>query len=106
MTEINFFEAGIRIRRQRELLGMTREQLAERVCVSAKFCSDIELGAKGFSVGTLVRLSDALKLSADYILLGDRELTDTSGIVRAIGRCPADKLPYLEEIVKSFLASC
>lgn len=36
-----------RIRTQRELLGYTREKLSEKLNVSAKFCSDIELGVKG-----------------------------------------------------------
>ena len=35
-------QIGIRIRTQRELLGYTREELAEKLDVSAKFCSDID----------------------------------------------------------------
>lgn len=46
MKTINYKLMGERIRRQRELLGLTREQLAEKLDVSAKFCSDIELGVK------------------------------------------------------------
>jgi len=41
MKTINYHEMGIRIRKQRELLGYTREQLAEKLDVSTKFCSDI-----------------------------------------------------------------
>ena len=44
---------GSRIRKQREYLGYTREQLAEQLDVSTKFCSDIELGVKGMSIPTL-----------------------------------------------------
>ena len=47
-------EIGSRIRRQREYLGYTREQFAELLEVTPKFCSDIELGIKGMSVPTLV----------------------------------------------------
>jgi len=62
---------GIRIRNQREFLGFTREQLAEMIDVTPKFCSDIELGVKGMSLNTLDLLSNMLKLSTDYILYGN-----------------------------------
>ena len=38
---------GKRIRQQREYMGFTREQFAEQIDVTPKFCSDIETGAKG-----------------------------------------------------------
>ena len=41
---------GARIRLQREYIGYTREQFAELIDVTPKFCSDIELGVKGMSV--------------------------------------------------------
>lgn len=41
---------GKRIRCQREYMGLTREQFAEQIEVTPKFCSDIETGAKGMSV--------------------------------------------------------
>ena len=50
-------EIGGRIRRQREYLGYTREQFAELLEVTPKFCSDIELGAKGMSVPTLCKIA-------------------------------------------------
>ena len=40
---------GQRIRNQREFLGYTREQFAELIEKTPKFCSDIELGIKGMS---------------------------------------------------------
>ena len=65
---------GTRIRSQREYLGYTREQLAEYLSVTPKFCSDIELGAKGMSVPTLCKISKILRLKTDYILFGKREV--------------------------------
>ena len=35
---------GKRIRQQREFMGLTREQFAEQIDVTPKFCSDIEAG--------------------------------------------------------------
>ena len=47
---MDWVSIGGRIRRQREFLGYTREQFAELLDVTPKFCSDIELGVKGMSV--------------------------------------------------------
>ncbi len=61
---------GRRLRIKREALGMTRDRLAEEIEVTPKFIQDIEYGAKGMSTETLVRLSEALDLTTDYILKG------------------------------------
>ncbi len=99
----NKIEIGKRIRAQREFLGMSREKLAERLDVSVKFCSDIELGVKGFSVDTLINLCDVLKLSADYILFGKENAADTNNIARLLAQCPPEKAECLEEIIKAFI---
>ena len=67
---------GGRIRKQREYLGLTREQFAEKLDITPKFCSDIELGVKGMSVPTLCRIASTLSLSTDYILYGRRGQED------------------------------
>lgn len=69
---MDWVSIGGRIRRQREFLGYTREQFAELLDVTPKFCSDIELGVKGMSVQTLCRISEVLRLSTDFILLAGR----------------------------------
>ncbi len=97
---------GKRIRKQREFLGYTRETLAEKLEITPKFCSDIELGLKGMSVQTLYRISETLGLSTDYILFGSGEKDENSYMLEMINHCPNDKKPFLEEIVKTFLLSC
>ena len=71
MKKIDYKLMGIRLRQRREQLGYSREELAEKLDVSSKFCSDIELGVKGVSLNTLAKLSYILSLSTDYILFGD-----------------------------------
>ncbi|MEF9895939.1 MAG: helix-turn-helix domain-containing protein, partial [Clostridia bacterium] len=46
--EINV-EIGARIRKKREALGLTREQLAEKADMSVTFLAEVELGSKGVS---------------------------------------------------------
>ena len=64
-------EIGARIRELREIQNYTREGLAEKVDISAKFLYEIEMGKKGFSADTLCRISRALSVSCDYIMLGE-----------------------------------
>lgn len=61
---------GTRIRELRETQNYTREAFAEKIQVSSKFVYEIETGKKGFSADTLCRMSQALSVSCDYIMLG------------------------------------
>ena len=105
MRELDFREVGIRIRRQREYLGYTRDFLAEQLSVSVNFCRDIEIGAKGMSVQTLANLSATLKLSLDYILFGKTTNFDSEiePLVLMLNSCKPDKRQYAETILKAFL---
>lgn len=64
-------EVGARIRELREHQNYTRETLAEKTDISAKFLYEIEIGKKGFSAETLCKISRALSVSCDYIMLGE-----------------------------------
>lgn len=103
MSELDFKEIGIRIRRQREFLGYTRDSLSEQLSVSVNFCRDIEIGAKGMSVQTLAKLSSILKLSLDYILLGESVNCDAGALTLMLNSCKPEKRKYAEDILKSFL---
>jgi len=97
---------GKRIRNQREFLGFTREQLAEMIDVTPKFCSDIELGVKGMSLNTLDLLSNALKLSTDYILYGNFEKNEPDAerrIYKMLASCPSSKKKYAIEVIKNII---
>ena len=94
---------GTRIRSQREYLGYTREQLAEYLGVTPKFCSDIELGAKGMSVPTLCKISKILRLKTDYILFGKREVKFSEPLTLLLESCTDKERTYAEQLLKTFL---
>jgi len=94
---------GGRIRQQREYLGYTREQFAELLDVTPKFCSDIELGVKGMSVPTLCKIANALRLSADYILFGRTEIHPDESVALLLQSCDKTERKYAEDILKVFL---
>ena len=61
MSELkNSILIGERIKKQRLLIGYSREKLAEMVDITPRFCYDLELGNKNMSVNTLLKLSTAL----------------------------------------------
>ena len=100
---MNWAEIGKRIRQHREFLGYTRETFAEKIDVTPKFCSDIELGIKGMSVSTLCRISNVLNLSVDYVLFGKEDVTLDSPAINMLNNCPKEKLPFLENIIGLFM---
>ncbi len=53
---------------KRGTLGYTREDLAERANISAKFLYEIETGKKGFSVFVLHKLCAALQISPNDVI--------------------------------------
>ena len=64
-------EIGNRIKELRAVKNMTREELADRSEISSKFLYEIELGKKGLSADTLVKIANTLSSSCDYIMTGE-----------------------------------
>lgn len=101
---MDWTSVGARIRKQREMLGYTREVFAEKIDVTPKFCSDIELGVKGMSVPTLCRVSNVLSLSTDYILFGrTAEGQSKSPLEVMVECCPEDKSEHLSVIINAYI---
>jgi len=112
-SEMDLKAIGKRIRFQREQLHLTREALAEKLEVSAKFCADIEYGMKGMSMTTLHNLSGILNLSTDYILKGNHELSIgqegnrdmIESVVATLNSCNRIQLGRVEQLLKLFVAT-
>jgi len=68
---------GERLRNRRNALGLTQEFVSDKIGKGLRFYQMIERGEKGVSLDTLVRLSQVLTISTDYLLLGD--LRDSLG---------------------------
>lgn len=102
---MDWIAVGKRIRQQREYVGLTREQFAEQIDVTPKFCSDIETGAKGMSVPTLCRIAKTLRLSADYILWGKDGDENPDSIMMILENCTEKERTYAEQLLKTFVAA-
>lgn len=65
---LDYLLMGRRIRRLRKARKWTQEQLAELTGTSSGFISLVERGEKGLSVDGLVRMANALGVTADTLL--------------------------------------
>ncbi|SKC79071.1 helix-turn-helix domain-containing protein [Maledivibacter halophilus] len=95
---------GGRIRKQRERLGMTREEFSCQIDISPQFLAEIENGKKGMSYVTLYKICDRFNISADYILMG-RERTNNVPTLASdiLSNIPDEYLPMVEDVLKSFV---
>ena len=73
LKKLNDIEIGKRLRKQRDSLHLTREQVAEMMDITPKFISDIERGEKSMALGTLYKFMQIYDMSADFILTGNEE---------------------------------
>lgn len=112
-TTYNRLAVGDRLRLKRTLLGMTQDEIAEKINRATKYYADIERGNCGMSIETLLALSDTLDMSLDYILFGktiqDKETIHTDEVEAVLGllnNCTDRNRKYALRMLKLFLVAC
>lgn len=105
MGETNLKEIGERISRRRKLMGLTQEQLAEKMDVSIQMISNLERGIKAIKIDNLVRLSEILNVSTDYILTGHQSPGDMDSLSKQIRQLSSESKGLIELIVSYYLRS-
>lgn len=68
--KINRRKIGERIGNQRRKLGLTQQDIYDKMEISQNHYSRIENGHVGISIEKLIQLSNILNISIDYILTG------------------------------------
>lgn len=92
MNEANLNGIGKRIQNQRKHRGYTQEQLAEMMNVSIQMVSNLERGNKAIRIDNLIKLSQILEISTDYILTGKENTTAIDELALRIGQLhPRDR---------------
>ncbi len=100
-------QIGERIRELREIQNYTREAFAEKVDISSKFLYEIEVGKKGFSADTLCRISQALSVSCDYIMLGEeKEHRGTEKIICVLEMLEPKQKSKIQDILRILYDMC
>lgn len=111
--DYNKLAVGDRLRQKRTLIGLTQDEMADKIGRSPKYYADIERGSCGMSVETLLGISKTLDMSLDYIILGkvrnDEEVynntEEVNAILSVINTAPKKKRQYVLRMLKLFLAS-
>lgn len=104
MEKKQLVEIGQRLRQRRNELGLTREKMSELADIGAGYYGQLEVGTSQMSVDTLLKLSGAMHLPMEYILLGEGwEPGDPSAVMDLLKRCTPRELKLAEEVVKLFL---
>ena len=96
---------GIRIRTAREKIGLTREQFAEAVDLSALYIGQIERGQRTMSLNTFVRILECLHVDPSAIIYGEQgeQQVDTSGVQTLLKKCNEREMKLAEEMLKLVL---
>ena len=77
---VDLVEIGKRIQGRRKQMGLTQEQLADKMDVSIQMVSNLERGNKSIRIENLIKLSEILNISTDYILTGKETTEDMQGL--------------------------
>lgn len=103
---------GERIRCKRILIGLSQEELAEKIDRAPKYCSDIERGICGMSVETMLAMADSLDMSLDYMMFGEsspeeltRQKCDEAALIHILSGCNERQRKYALRLLKLFIAS-
>lgn len=99
MGSVDLRAMGGRIQARRKQLGYTQEQLAGWMDVSIQMVSNLERGNKAIRIDNLVRLSELLQVSADYLLTGQGSERDFQSLAERIARLPEHDRRIIEVLV-------
>ena len=87
-------EMGQRIMVRRKSLHMTQEALAEKLSIS-----NLELGKKAIRPENLIKVCDALELSADFVLTGIKTKTAIDVVANKLIQLTAEELQMVNDMI-------
>ncbi len=93
-------EMGLKIRIRRKKLLLTQEEVAEQLGISVKHFSEVERGLTGLSIENLIKLSNILGLSLDYILKGETDKCNWDNILSMLEGVPKEKEELIRDLIK------
>jgi len=95
-------QIGKRIRHIRKINKITQEQLAEMINVSVPYISNIENGKVNVGAEVIIRLAQALQVSADILLcleITERDTKYTETFSRLTKQCASEDTEQLLKIM-------
>ncbi|MEE0181315.1 MAG: helix-turn-helix transcriptional regulator [Anaerovoracaceae bacterium] len=99
---MNYYEIGQKIRKKRKALGLSQEELAEKVEISTTHMSHIETGNTKLSLAVFVSIAEALSCQTDELLYdigAASKQISSENILLTLERCTAKQLRIIEDII-------
>lgn len=90
---------GERLRSRRTALKRTQEDISSQVGITLRFYQMIERGEKSVSLDNLIKLSNALSVSVDYLLFGDTPQSLENPIAEILHDLPPAQRADAEKIL-------
>ncbi|MGN0521139.1 MAG: helix-turn-helix domain-containing protein [Eubacterium sp.] len=96
-------DMGKRLSARRKQLGLTQEQLAEKMDVSIQMISNLELGKKAIRPENLLKICQILDISSDYVLTGNKSEKETTKMINSINQLSNKEIEIIEMIIAYFI---
>lgn len=92
-------DMGLRIKQERKKHKLTQEQIAEMLDISIKHFSEVERGLTGLSIENLIKLSNILCVSIDYLVKGEVNKNKWDSTMQALKDVPEEKEDTIKELI-------
>lgn len=92
-------EMGLRIKTRRKKLMFTQEEISEQLGISVKHFSEVERGLTGLSIENLIKLSNILGLSLDYIIKGEADKCNWDSVLDSLQSVPKEKETLIKDLI-------
>ena len=100
MTSDLLIGIGERICAKRKQLGLTQEQIADKMDVSIQMVSNLERGNKAIKIDNLIKISEILDVSTDYILTGRNTEEDISYLTKRISNLSKEDFDMINMLIE------
>ena len=101
---MNYHQIGQRIRAERLKFNLTQEKFAEAIGMSAMYIGQVERGERKMSLDTLIKVSDCLHVSTDYLIRGAATSGEvTSELQSLLDRCSPGEISVINDVIKVIL---
>lgn len=104
--ELNKKLLGKRIKQSRETKKFTQEKLAEAIGVSTVYISHLEIGSKTPSLETLIKISNTLEVSIDYLLANTLYTSKDylkEDIANLLSHCSANEMNLILSVIEAII---
>ena len=99
-------KVGQRLRDIRQSLGLTQEQVGNKIDRAPRFIMRMENGKVGMSIETMLALCTVYAITPDALLIGADQQTlgnNAAYIAQAIDACPPEKQESAVKLLELFL---